>query len=74
MGSIVVQVNNQEEINLLKNLLDRMKFSFETILDEKIKISPDELLSINKGIDEAERGLLKDSTEVHKIARDVCSR
>ncbi len=74
MASIVVQVNNQEEINLLKSLLNRMKFSFETISEEIIKVSPEEIRSINKGIDEADKGLLKDSTEVHQLARSLCSK
>ena len=73
MTSIVVHVKNQEEINLLKNFLDSMKFSFKTIPEEYISISEKEKQSISKGIDEANKGLLRDSSELQKSARVLCS-
>lgn len=73
MTSFIVQVDSQEEIDLLKSLLKENRFSFKTISDENLFVSEEELHSINKGVEEAQNGLLKDSVEVHQAARAICS-
>ncbi|WP_379966606.1 hypothetical protein [Epilithonimonas sp. UC225_85] len=74
MNAFIIHPANQEEASLLESLLKRMKFSFEKISEEKTNVSTEEIISINKGIDEANENKLTNSSEVHKKARALCSK
>lgn len=74
MNAFIIHPANQEEASLLESLLKRMKFSFEKISEETVTVSPEEMVSINKGIDEANENKLTDSADVHKKARALCSK
>lgn len=74
MNTIIVHPATPEETSFLENLLKRMKFSFENVSIENTPISPEEIKSINRGIDEANENKLIDSSEVHQKARALCSK
>ncbi|SDF81029.1 DUF2683 family protein [Epilithonimonas hungarica] len=74
MNAFIIHPANQEEASLLESLLKRMKFSFEKVSEEKIAVSPEEIQSINRGIDEANENKLTNSSDVHKKARELCSK
>lgn len=74
MNTFIIHPTNPEESSLLETLLKRMNFSFEKISDETIVISPEEIKSINIGIDEANENKLNQSPDVHAKARALCSK
>ncbi|MFL9833985.1 hypothetical protein [Chryseobacterium terrae] len=74
MNTIIVHPTTPEEASFLENLLKRMKFSFEKVSEEIVTVSPEELKSINIGIDEANDNKLADNSDVHKKARELCSK
>lgn len=74
MNTFIIHPTNREESSLLESLLKRMQFSFEKITDETIVVSPEEIKSINKGIDEANENKLNQSSDVHAKARALCSK
>jgi len=74
MNTFIIHPTNKEEASLLESLLKRMKFSFEKIGDETVPVSPEEMKSINKGIDEANENKLTNSSDVHSKARAICSK
>lgn len=45
-----------------------------TLQNEWTDVSHEELLSIEKGIEQANKGMLKDSADVHAKARELCSK
>ena len=74
MNTFIIHPTNREESSLLESLLKRMQFSFEKITDETIVVSPEEIKSINKGIDEANENKLNQSSDVNAKARALCSK
>jgi hypothetical protein len=74
MNTIIVHPTTPEEASFLENLLNRMKFSFEKVSEEIVTVSPEELKSINNGIDEANANKLVKSSDVHQKARALCSK
>ncbi|MDO4764034.1 MAG: hypothetical protein Q4A00_06585 [Flavobacteriaceae bacterium] len=77
MSSIIVHTNNPQELDLLKNILKKMKYSFETISEEKqreIKVSDGEMKSILRGLEQANNGVLSDSIDVHQKAKKLYSK
>lgn len=74
MNTIIVHPTTPEETRFLENLLKRMKFSFEKVSEEIVTVSPEELKSINNGIDEANADKLIDSSDIHQKARALCSK
>ncbi|WP_374445747.1 DUF2683 family protein [Epilithonimonas sp.] len=74
MNVFIIHPTNQEEASLLESLLKRMKFSFEKVSEEIAAVSPEEIQSINRGIDEANENKLTKSSDVHKKARALCSK
>lgn len=74
MNTIIVHPTTPEETSFLENLLKRMKFSFEKVPEEIVTASPEELKSINNGIDEANDNKLVNSSDVHQKARALCSK
>ena len=74
MNAFIIHPANQEEASLLESFLKRMKFSFEKVSQETVTVSPEEIQSINRGIDEANKNQLTDSSDVHKKAKVLCLR
>lgn len=65
--AILIQDISREEQHLLENLLKKMQISFKkTESNSTIQVSDAEMTSINRGLEQASRGLSIDSKEVHK--------
>ena len=58
-------------MNLLQNLLQKMKISFEkTVVENKIILSEAQKISINEGIEEADKGIFYTEDEAQKIIEE----
>ena len=73
--AILIQNISRKEQSLIESLLKKMKISFEsTETMISVVVSDEEMASIKKGIDQANKGLLISSEEVHEKARLLCSK
>jgi hypothetical protein len=72
---IFIHTTSFEEQSFLENLLKKMKVSFEsTDTDQKVIVSKAEMDSIKNGIKQADNGEVLSSEEVHRKAKNLCSK
>jgi len=72
---ILIHTSSFEEQSFLESLLKKMKVSFEsTDTDEKVNVSKTEIDSIMRGLEQANKGDLLSSEDVHKKAKNLCSK
>ena len=72
-----ITIKNPKNFSLvtLKKLLNSLDIEIVKIENEdQEEIPAEHLQSIKKGLEELEQGLGKNSSEVHKKAREICSR
>ena len=72
-----ITIKNPKNFSLvtLKKLLNSLDIEIVKIENEdQEEIPAAHLQSIKKGLEELEQGLGKNSSEVHKKAREICSR
>lgn len=68
MEGLTVYPKNNSEMDLLQNLLQKMKISFEkTVVENKIILSEAQKTSITEGIAEADKGIFYTEDEAKKI-------
>ncbi|WP_373708927.1 hypothetical protein [Kaistella sp.] len=68
MEGLTVYPKNNSEMDLLQNLLQKMKISFEkTIVENKIILSEAQKISVTEGIEEADKGIFYTEDEAKKI-------
>ncbi|MFC6268514.1 hypothetical protein [Frigoriflavimonas asaccharolytica] len=73
--AILIHTNSFEEQTFLENLLKKMQVSFERKdIEQKVSVSIEEMESIRTGLEQANKGELKDSESVHQKAKLLCSR
>lgn len=72
---ILIHTSSFEEQSFLESLLKKMKVSFEsTDTDQKVKVSKEQMDSIKKGLDQADKGDFLSNEEVHQEAKNICSK
>lgn len=72
---IFIHTSSFEEQSFLESLLKKMKVSFEsTGTDQKVSVSKVEMDSIMRGLEQANKGDFLSSEEVHKKAKNLCSK
>lgn len=72
---ILIHTSSFEEQSFLESLLKKMKVSFEsTDADQRVKVSKEQMDSIKKGLEQADRGDFLSNEEVHKKAKNICSK
>ena len=72
-----ITIKNPKNFSLvtLKKLLNSLDIEIVKIENEdQEEIPAEHLQSIKKGLEELEQGLGKNNSEVHKKAREICSR
>ena len=68
MEGLTVYPKNNSEMDLLQNLLQKMKISFEkTVVENKIILSEAQKISVTEGIAEADKGIFYTEDEAKKI-------
>lgn len=73
--AILIHTSSFEEQSFLESLLKKMKVSFEsTDADQRVSVSKAEIDSIKIGLDQANKGDLLSSEDVHKKAKNLCSK
>lgn len=73
--AILIHTISFEEQSFLESLLKKMKVSFEsTDADQRVSVSKAEMDSIKIGLDQANKGDLLSSEDVHKKAKNLCSK
>ena len=72
---ILVHPSSSEEQTLIESLLIKMQISFERKeSNQKIIVSKAEMESISIGLEQAKRGELKSSKEIHNKAKLMCEK
>ncbi|AYN01575.1 hypothetical protein [Chryseobacterium sp. 3008163] len=73
--AILIHTSSFEEQSFLESLLKKMKVPFEsTDADQRVSVSKAEMDSIKIGLDQSNKGDLLSSEDVHKKAKNLCSK
>lgn len=67
MENILILPSSENEKNLLKALLKKMKVRFQTVDEDQYTLSDDEIADINTGLEDIENNRVVSSEDIRKM-------
>ena len=74
MTTITIKNSKNFSLETLTKLLNSLDIEVVKIVDEDEALPVEHMESIQKGLNQFELGLGKSNSEVHKKAREICSK